>query len=148
MCNNILRQKQTCLPTTASLCHIGFNLGRFQVLAIIWGRQGWVSSGRNLFLPGHPEKSGSNLFLPVLSGQNWKKLDKTGKNYERDQKCWKKIIIILNYLQKIIMIMVTNAFGLLVLSKTMRQKINYYWPISSTFIRTKLEETGWQLGKL
>ena len=52
--------------------------------------QGWVSSGRNLFLPGHPEKSGRNLFLPVLSGQNWKKLDKTGKNCERCQKCWKK----------------------------------------------------------
>ena len=30
--------------------------------------QGWVSSGRNLFLPGHPDKSGRNLFLPVLSG--------------------------------------------------------------------------------
>ena len=56
--------------------------------------QGWVSSGRNLFLPGHPKKSGRNLFLPVLSGQNWKKLDKTGKNYERGQKCWKKIITI------------------------------------------------------
>ena len=41
--------------------------------------QGWVSSGRNLFLPGHPEKSGRNLFLPVLSGQNWKKLEKTMK---------------------------------------------------------------------
>ena len=89
--------------------------------------QGWVSSGRNLFLPGHPEKSGRNLFLPVLSGQNWKKLDKTG----RAQNCWKKIIIILNYLQKIIMIMVTNAFGKLVLSKTMMRKINYFWPISS-----------------
>ena len=76
-----------------------------------WANQGWVSSGRNLFLPGHPEKSGRNLFLPVLSGQYWKKLDKTGKNYERGQKCWKKIITILNYLQKIIMIMVTNAFG-------------------------------------
>ena len=73
--------------------------------------QGWVSSGRNLFLPGHPEKSGRNLFLPVLCGQNWKKLDKTGKNYERGQKCWKKVITILNYLQKIIMIMVTIAFG-------------------------------------
>ena len=93
--------------------------------------QGWFSSGRNLFLPGHPEKSGRNLFLPVLSGQNWKKLDKTGKNYDRGQNCWKKIIIILNYLQKIIMIMVTNAFGKLVLSKTMMQKINYFWPISS-----------------
>ena len=42
--------------------------------------QGWVSSGRNLFLPGHPEKSGRNLFLPVLSGQNWKKLGKTVKD--------------------------------------------------------------------
>ena len=52
-------------------------------------KQGWVSSGRNLFLPGHPEESGRNLFLPVLSGQNWKKLDKTGKNCERCQKCWK-----------------------------------------------------------
>ena len=27
--------------------------------------------------------------------------------------------------------MVTNAFGKLVLSKTMMQKINYFWPISS-----------------
>ena len=45
-----------------------------------WLSQGWVSSGRNLFLPGHPEKSGRNLFLPVLSGQNWKKLDKTVKD--------------------------------------------------------------------
>ena len=70
--------------------------------------QGWVSSGRNLFLPGHPEKSGRNLFLPVLSGQNWKKVDKTGKNYERCQKCWKKKLIIHNFLQKI---MAKNAFG-------------------------------------
>ena len=37
-------------------------------LACQWVCQGWVSSGRNLFLPGHPEKSGRNLFLPVLSG--------------------------------------------------------------------------------
>ena len=42
---------------------------------------------KKLFLPGHPEKSGRNLFLPVLSGQNWKKLDKTGQNCERCQKC-------------------------------------------------------------
>ena len=71
-------------------------------------RQGWVSSGRNLyiFLQGHLEKSGRNLFLPVLSGQNWKQLNKTGKNCERCQKWWKKIIVLLNFLQKI---MVTNA---------------------------------------
>ena len=53
--------------------------------------QGWVSSGRNLFLPGHPEKS----------GRNWKKLEKTVKDVRNDGK---KIIIILNFLQKIICI--------------------------------------------
>ena len=52
------------------------------------------------------KKSGRNLFIPVLSGQNWKKLDKTGKNYERGNAG--KIITILNYLQKIIIIMVTR----------------------------------------
>ena len=54
---------------------------RLAECSTIWSDQGWVSSGRNLFLPGHPEKSGRNLFLPVLSGsgQNWKKLDKTMK---------------------------------------------------------------------
>ena len=55
----------------------------------------------------------------------------------------KKTIIILNFLQKI---MVTNAFGELVLSKNMMQKKYYLWRISSSFIRTKLEETGSQLG--
>ena len=54
-------------------------------LAFVLAHQGWVSSGRNLFLPGHPEKSGRNLFLPVLSGQNWKKLDKTGKNWKMSE---------------------------------------------------------------
>ena len=52
--------------------------------------QGWVSSGRNLFLPGHPEKSGRNLFLPLLSGQNWKKLDKTGKTMKEVRNAGKK----------------------------------------------------------
>ena len=28
------------------------------------------------------------------------------------------------------------------------KKINHFWPISSSFIWTKLEGTGWQLGKL
>ena len=47
------------------------------------------------------------LFCPDKTGRNWTKLEKTMKA----QKCWKNIIIKLNYLQKIIMIMVTNAFG-------------------------------------
>ena len=38
------------------------------------------------------------------TGQNWKKLWKRSEMLE-------KIVTILNYLQKIIMIMVTNAFG-------------------------------------
>ena len=42
--------------------------------------------------------------------------------------------------------MVTNhAFGWFLLSKIMMQENNYFWPISSSFIQTKLEETGWQL---
>ena len=61
-------------------------------------RQGWVSSGRNLFLPGHPEKSGRNLFLPILSRQNWKKLDKTGKKIWKRSEILEKIIIILTWL--------------------------------------------------
>ena len=57
--------------------------------------QGWVSSGRNLFLPGHPEKSGRNLFLPVLSGPNWKKLDKTVKDVRNVG--WKYLSYLISY---------------------------------------------------
>ena len=72
--------------------------------------QGWVSSGRNLFLPGHSENSGGNLFRPALSGQNWKKLDKTGKKnlWKMSEMLEKNNYHIIFFLQKI---MVTNAFG-------------------------------------
>ena len=46
------------------------------------------------------------LFLPVLSGQNWKKLDDNWGNLKRCHKCWKKLIIILIVSQKVI---VSNA---------------------------------------
>ena len=109
------------------------------------GWQGWVSSGRNLFLPGHPEKSGRNLFLPVLSGQNWKKPDKTGKNCERCQKCWKNLwSYLISYKRLWLQMHLVNWYFL----KTWCRKKNNLWPISSSFIWTKLEETGSQLGKL
>ena len=98
--------------------------------------QGWVSSGRNLFLPGHPEKSGRNLFLPVFSGQNWMKLDKTGQNCERCQKCWTKILIILNFLQRLWLKMHLFNWHCL---KTSCKNIKYFWSTSSSFIQTKLE---------
>ena len=41
---------------------------------------------------------------PISSSFVRTKLEETGKNCERCQKCWKKIIIILNFLQKIICI--------------------------------------------
>ena len=44
-------------------------------------------------------------FCADKTGRNWTKLE---KNCERCQLCWKKIIIILNFLLKI---MVRNAFG-------------------------------------
>ena len=55
-------------------------------------QQGWVSSIRNIFLPGHPEK---------VSGQNRKKLDKTRKKMWKMSEMLEKIIIILNFLQRL-----------------------------------------------
>ena len=74
---------------------------------------------KKIISSGIPGKSGRNLFLPVLSGQNWKKLDKNWTKLWKMSEMLKKIIIILNFLQKI---MVTKAFGQLVLSKNMMQK--------------------------
>ena len=56
---------------------------------------GWVSSGRNLFLLGHSEKSGRNLFLPVLSRPNWKKLEKTVKDVRNTEK--KRLSYLISY---------------------------------------------------
>ena len=40
--------------------------------------QGWVSSGRNLFLPGRTEESGRKYFFRVSSVQKWNKVEETG----------------------------------------------------------------------
>ena len=102
--------------------------------------QGWVSSGRNLFHPGHPEKNGRNVFLPVLSGQNWKKLDKTGKNSERCQKCllsyltsykrlWLQMHLVNWYSLKNMMQKKTITLGLFlpVLSRLKWKKLGHNW---------------------
>ena len=52
------------------------------VLAI----QGWVSAGRNLFLPHGVAKTGRNYFLPVSAGIKWQKVAESGKNL-RDSVC-------------------------------------------------------------
>ena len=81
----------------------GCNRNYYQLSGLhLWGiwcqKPGLGFSRKKSIFPGHPEKSGRNLFLPVLSGQNWKKLDKTGKNYERGQKCWKnKLSYLITY---------------------------------------------------
>ena len=103
--------------------------------------QGWVSSGRNLFLPGHPEKSGRNLFLPVLSGQNWKKLEKTVKDVRNVGR--KYLSYLISYKRLWLKMHLVNWYCL----KTWCKNIKYFWSISSSFIRTKLEETGWQIGE-
>ena len=46
-------------------------------------------------------------YCPDKTGRNWTKLEKTMKEVRN---AGKNIITILNYLEKIIMIMVTNAF--------------------------------------
>ena len=79
---------------------------------------------------------------PISSSFVRTKLEETGKNCEGCQKCWKK------WLSYLISYKRLYAFGWLVLSNNMMQKINYFWSISSSFIQTKLEETWWQLGKL
>ena len=48
------------------------------------------------------------LFLPVLSGQHWKKLDDIWENFKRYQKCWKKLIIILIFWHKLTVINALN----------------------------------------
>ena len=55
-------------------------------------------------------------FLPVLSGQNWKKLDNNWGNFKRCQRYWKKLIIIFIFSQKV---MVTNALSWLLLFRNM-----------------------------
>ena len=46
--------------------------------------QGWVSSGRNLFLPVQWKKLEETRFLPVSSGFNRKKPEETGRNLVKD----------------------------------------------------------------
>ena len=86
------------------------------------------------------------IFLPVLSGQNWKKLDDNSENFKRCQKCWKKLIIILIFSWSRITLTLWGLAGLVFFRKkpissgTTRKK--WKKPISSSFVRTKLEETG------
>ena len=85
-------------------------------------------------------------FCPDKTGRNWTKLEKTMKevrnpgknNYHTYLITYKRLLLLRLQMHLV------NWYCL----KPWCKKINYFWTISSSFIQTKLEETGWQLGKV
>ena len=125
--------------------------------------QGWVSSGRNLFLPGHPEKKWkkpiSSSFVRTKleeTGQNWKKLWKMSEMLDLSGTpgvrpiglspgSWQTSLGLgsMSRYSAQILICITKDYMHLVnwyCLKTWCKKIDYFWPISSSFIRTKLKK--------
>ena len=91
------------------------NVGRKYLSYLISYKRLWLKMHLvNWYCLKHYAKASTifDLFLPVLSGQNWKKLDDNWGNFKRCQKYWKKLIIILIFSQKV---MVTNTLSWLLL---------------------------------
>ena len=107
----------------------------------------WHKTGLGFFRkkPISSRTPGKKWKKPISSGFVQTKLEETGQNCERCQKCWKNLwSYLISYKRLWLQMHLVNWYFL----KTWCRKKNNLWPIFSSFIWTKLEETGSQLGKL
>ena len=75
-------------------------------------------------------------FCPDQTGRNWTKLEKTVKDVRNVGR--KYLSYLISYKRLWLKMHLVNWYRL----KTLCKNIKYFWSISSSFIRTKLEETG------
>ena len=78
-------------------------------------------------------------FCPDKTGRNWTKLEKTVKDVRNVGR--KYLSYLISYKRLWLKMHLVNWYCL----KTWCKNIKYFWSISSSSIRTKLEETGWQI---